>query len=81
MRIRVLETYTDPVGYRVQKGELIWDRTLGRPRNRVTLPVGWMLTESTVPAIVSLDPEGRVTCSFTNPRTDEIHVVLKGRKR
>lgn len=81
VRIRVLETYTDAVGYRLENGELIWDRTLGRPRNQVTLPPGWMLSESTVPAIVSLDAEGRIVCRFTNPRTDEIHVVLKGRKR
>jgi hypothetical protein len=81
VRIRVLETYTDAVGYRIEKGELIWDRTLGRPRNQVTLPLGWMLSESTMPAIVSLDGEGRVVCRFTNPRTDEIHVVIKGRKR
>jgi hypothetical protein len=81
VRIRVLETYTDAVGYRMEKGELVWDRTLGRPRNQVTLPAGWMLTESTVPAVVSLDAEGRVVCRFTNPRTDEIHVILKARKR
>jgi len=81
VRIRVLETYTDAAGYRIENGEFIWDRTLGRPRNQVTLPVGWMLTESTVPAIVSLDSEGRLVCRYTNPRNDEIHVVLKGRKR
>jgi hypothetical protein len=81
VRIRVLETYTDPVGYRIEGGQLVWDRTLGRPRNQVTLPAGWMLTESTVPAIVSLDSEGRIVCRFTNPRNDEIHVVLKARKR
>lgn len=81
VRIRVLETYTDEVGYRLENGELIWDRTLGRPRNQVALPVGWMLSESTVPAIISLDAEGRVVCRFTNPRTDEIHVILKARKR
>jgi hypothetical protein len=81
VRIRVLETYTDPVGYRIEKGEFVWDRTLGRPRNQVILPAGWMLSESTVPAIVSLDAEGRVVCHFTNPRNDEIHVILKGRKR
>jgi len=81
VRIRVLETYTDAVGYKMENGQFIWDRTLGRPRNQVTLPAGWMLTESTVPAIISLDSEGRVVCRFTNPRTDEIHVILKGRKR
>ena len=81
VRIRVLETYTDPVGYKMNGNELVWDRTLGRPRNQVTLPQGWMLSESTVPTIVSLDKEGRVVCRFTNPRTDEIHVILKARKR
>jgi hypothetical protein len=81
VRIRVMETYTDPVGYRMEKDQLVWDRTLGRPRNQVTLPAGWMLTESTVPAIVSLDAEGRVVLRFTNPRNDEIHVILKARKR
>ena len=81
VRVRVTETYTDPVGYTVKNGELTWDRTLGRPRNEVTLPPGWMLTQTTVPAIVSLDADGRITCRFTNPRNDEIHVVLKARRR
>jgi hypothetical protein len=81
VRVRVIETYTDPVGYRMTGGELVWDRTLGRPFNDVTLPPGWMLTSVSVPAIVSLDAEGRVMCRFTNPRNDEIHVVLKARKR
>jgi hypothetical protein len=81
VRVRVIETYTDPVGYRMTGGELVWDRTLGRPFNDVTIPPGWMLTSVSVPAIVSLDAEGRVMCRFTNPRNDEIHVVLKARKR
>jgi hypothetical protein len=81
VRVRVIETYTDPVGYRMTGSELVWDRTLGRPFNDVTLPPGWMLTSVSVPAIVSLDAEGRVMCRFTNPRNDEIHVVLKARKR
>jgi hypothetical protein len=81
VRVRVIETYTDPVGYRIGSGELVWDRTLGRPYNDVALPAGWMLTSVSVPAIVSLDAEGRVLCRFTNPRNDEIHVVLKARKR
>jgi hypothetical protein len=80
VRIRVVETYTDP-SYKVENGELIWDRTLGRPRNEVTLPDGWMLTELSVPAIITLDAQGRVLCRFTNPRNDELHVVLKARRR
>lgn len=81
VRVRVIETYTDPESYTLNAGELVWDRTLGRPRNQVTLPPGWMLTGVSVPAIVSLDAEGRVSCRFSNPRNDEIHVVLKARKR
>lgn len=80
-RVRVLETYTDAVGYKMEGGQLVWTRTLGRPRNQVTLPAGWMLTESTVPTIVSLDAEGRVVCKFTNNRNGDIAVVLRARKR
>ncbi|MEO8027375.1 MAG: hypothetical protein ABI823_12925 [Bryobacteraceae bacterium] len=80
-RVRVVETYTDPKGYRITDGELVWDRTLGRPYNEVTLPGGWKLTGLSVPAIISNDAEGRVMLRFTNPRKDEIHVVLRARKR
>ena len=81
VRVRVVETYTDPKSYTVSNGELTWDRTLGRPRNTVILPDGWYLTEVTVTAIISLDPHGRVQCRFSNPRNDEIHVVLKAKHR
>jgi hypothetical protein len=81
VRVRVVETYTDPVGYATHDGELVWDRTLGRPFDDVTLPTGWKLTSVSVPAIVSLDSDGRIKCTFTNPRNDEIHVVLKARRR
>ena len=81
VRVRVIETYTDPVGYKTSGNELVWDRTLGRPFNDVALPPGWMLTSTSVPAIISLDAEGRVLCRFTNPRDDDIHVVLKARSK
>ena len=81
VRVRVIETYTDAERYAVKDGELVWDRTLGRPWNVVTLPPGWMLTSVSVPAVVSLDEEGRVACRFVNPRNDEVHVVLKARRR
>ncbi len=81
VRVRVIETYTDPQSYTEKSGELVWDRTLGRPRNIAILPAGWYLTGVSVPAIISLDNEGRVVCRCTNPRNDEIHVVLKARLR
>lgn len=80
-RIRVEETYTDPIGYTVNNGELVWKRTLGRPLNFVTLPPGWMLTSLNTPAIISLDDQGRVTLRFTNPRNDELSIEIKARQR
>jgi len=80
-RVRVEETYTDPVGYFVQDGELTWKRTLGRPLNYVTLPAGWMLTSVNTPATISLDEQGRVTMRFVNIRNDELSIVIKARKR
>jgi hypothetical protein len=80
-RIRVQETYTDPVGYVMEGAELVWKRTLGRPLNTVTLPAGWMLTSVNTPAVISLDAEGRVRLRFTNTRNDELSVVIKARKR
>ena len=81
VRIRVEETYTDPVGYVMQNGELLWKRTLGRPLNYVTLPAGWMLASVNTPAAISLDDEGRVKLRFTNPRNDELSVEIQARKR
>jgi len=80
-RIRVQETYTDPVGYVLDNGDLVWKRTLGRPLNIVTLPAGWMLTSVNTPAIISLDAEGRVRLRFTNVRNDELSVVIRARKK
>ncbi|HKR96677.1 MAG TPA: hypothetical protein VJW55_14975 [Candidatus Angelobacter sp.] len=80
-RVRVQETYTDPVGYVVQDGELVWTRTLGRPLNYVTLPAGWMLTSVNTPAVITLDDEGRIKLRFTNTRNGDLAIVLKARKR
>ncbi len=80
-RVRVEETYTDPVGYTVKDGELVWTRTLGRPLNNVTLPAGWRLTSVNTPAVVSLDEQGRVTLRFINIRNDELAVTIKARRR
>jgi len=80
-RIRVEETYTDPVGYTIADGELVWKRTLGRPLNFVTLPAGWKLTSVNTPAVISLDDQGRIQLRFANPRNDELSIVIKARRR
>jgi hypothetical protein len=81
VRIRVEETYTDAVGYTMDKDELVWKRTLGRPLNLVTLPAGWMLTSLNVPAIISLDNEDRVLMRFTNIRNDELNITIRAKRR
>jgi len=81
VRVRCQESYTDPEGYFVRTGELVWSRTLGRPLNYVTLPAGWMLTSLNSPATVTLDSEGRVTLRFTNIRNDNLTVNIHAKKR
>lgn len=81
VRVRVEETYTDPVGYAMKGDELVWTRTVGRPVNYVTLPAGWMLTSVNTPAVITLDREGRVTMRFTNIHNGDLAVTIKARKR
>jgi hypothetical protein len=81
VRVRVVETYTDPVGYTVKDGELIWTRTIGRPLNYITLPEGWMLESLNSPAVITLDEKGRVLMRFTNPSNGDLNVTIKARKR
>jgi hypothetical protein len=80
-RVRVQETYTDPVGYVLKDDELVWTRTLGRPLNYVTLPPGWMLTSVNTPATITLDEDGRVKLRFVNIRNGDLAIVIKAKKR
>ena len=81
VRVRVEETYTDPVGYKMDGNELVWKRTLGRPVNDVTLPDGWMLTATNVPASITLDPQGRLTLRYINTRNGDLDITIRARKR
>jgi len=82
VRIRVMETYTDAPRYFIDKnGELVWDRTFGRSRNVLKLPPGWMLVSSNVPVIIHEDEKGLLNLTLTNPRNDELHIVVRARKR
>jgi hypothetical protein len=81
IRLRISETYTDEKSYRLEGGELVFDRTFGRPHNAVVLPQGWYLTASAIPATVSLTVDGRIRLDFVNARPDEIAVLLRARRR
>jgi hypothetical protein len=81
VRLRISETYTDPARYALVDGQLMWHRSFGRPRNDMVLPAGWYLTTSSIPAVITQEPDGRIRLSFWNPRPDSVDVYVKGRKR
>jgi hypothetical protein len=81
VRLRISETYTDPGRYGVVGDELVWDRAFGRPANAMVLPAGWYLTNSSIPATVSMEPDGRVRLDFVNQRNDNVEVLVTARRR
>ncbi len=81
LRLRIAETYTAPVSYRLDGDELVFDRSLGRPRNAVVLPSGWYCTESAEPATVSQLPDGRVRLDYWDDRPEAVDVLLKAKRR
>jgi len=81
LRLRIAETYTAPVSYRLDGEELVFDRSLGRPRNAVVLPSGWYCTYSAEPATVSQLPDGRLRLEFWDDRPEAVDVLLKARRR
>ena len=81
VRLRISETYTAPASYRLEGDELVFDRSLGRPRNAVVLPEGWYLTASSIPAKVTQMEDGRIRLDFWNGRPDEVDVLIKAKRR
>ena len=79
-RLRITETYTDPARYLLDGDELVWDRAFGRPRNTVVLPAGWSVVASSIPSVITQDPDGRQRLSFENGRNDEIQVLIRARR-
>jgi hypothetical protein len=81
IRLRISETYTAIGSYRLEGDDLVFDRSLGRPRNAVVLPEGWYLTASAIPATVSQVADGRVRLDFWNERPDSADVLIKAKRR
>ncbi|MGB6308671.1 MAG: hypothetical protein WBF89_12865 [Steroidobacteraceae bacterium] len=81
LRLRIAETYTAPVSYKLDGEELVFDRSLGRPRNAVVLPSGWYCTFSAEPATVSRLPDGRVRLDYWDDRPEPADVLIKARRR
>ena len=80
-RVRISETYTAPASYRLEDDTLVFDRSLGRPRNAVVLPEGWYLTASSIPATVTQMADGRSRLDFWNGGPDPADVLIKARRR
>jgi hypothetical protein len=81
LRLRIAETYTAPASYKLEGEDLVFDRSLGRPRNAVVLPSGWYCTFSSAPATVSQLPDGRVRLDYWDDRPEAVDVLLKARRR
>ena len=81
LRLRIEETYTAPVSYRLEGEDLVFDRSLGRARNAVVLPSGWYCTFSAAPASVSRLPDGSVRLDYWDDRPEPMDVLLKARRR
>ena len=80
-RIRIEETYTDAGRYGLSGDDLIWDRSFGRSRNAVLLPVGWALADSSVPVVVNETEAGEIRLQFQNDRPGVIEVLIRARRR
>jgi hypothetical protein len=80
-RIRLMETYADPKSYYLDGEELVWDRSFGRLRNTVVLPLGWYLTALASPATIQTLPDGRISIYVVNPRNDDVRVYFRARRR
>jgi hypothetical protein len=80
-RLRITETYTDPNRYTVYKEQLVWDRSFGRNRNTVVLPEGWLLTTTSIPAVINQNQNGLTTLRFVNDRPDNIDVFIKAQRK
>jgi hypothetical protein len=81
LRLRIAETYTAPSSYRLDGEELVFDRSLGRPRNAVVLPSGWYCTFSAAPATVTQLPDNRVRLDYWEDRPEAVDVLLKAKRR
>jgi hypothetical protein len=81
LRLRIAETYTAPVSYRLEGDTFVFDRSLGRARNAVVLPSGWYVTASAIPATVSQLPDGRIRLTYWDDRPEPVDVLIKAKRR
>lgn len=67
--------------YRVDRGELVWEKTLHEPRTTILLPSGWDVMTVSTPATIGFTPEGRVVIQVVNPRLEPAAIAVRARLR
>ncbi len=80
IRLRIFGTYTDSTHYGLIDNELVWNRLLGGPA-AIILPPGWLLTNSSIPAIVRELPDGRIRLDLNSPGPDAVTVFVTAHKK
>jgi len=81
LRIRVVETVTEPTVLRVMDQELVFERALKYARNAVVLPSGWYVTATSLPATVNQLQDGRIRLDFWNGGPAPVEARVKARRR
>ena len=78
-RILIDKTYEDAATYRVEGGEIVFERSLGIKRNAIVLPAGYELVACNYPSQVLQEPDGRVLVSFWNATPAAAPLALRAR--
>lgn len=79
-RLRIFKTYKDSKSYFGEGSRIVFERNLGVKRNVIIFPQRYEIIFSSVPVIVSLEPDGRMKVSMVNDREDELEVRIEARK-
>ena len=78
-RILIVKTYKDAKSYFREGDSIVFQRSLGIPRDRVVLPAGYELVECNVPSQILPEPDGRIAVSFLNAGPGAAPLVLKAK--
>lgn len=79
-RIEIDKTYFDPKSYYIERGTLVFARSLGIKRNAVVLPTGYELIGVNYPSQIVTQPDGRIAVSFINVGPADVPYIVRARK-
>lgn len=63
--------------YRVEAGQLVWQKTLHEPRTSILLPAGWEVTAVSAPATITTGRDARVAIQIYDPRIEPVAVAIR----